>query len=224
MFHRGKVSLFFKEKKEKVDFKYNEDGTIEKSNIIKEETDIKYNNEKESYKTNIEINSNNIMNNNIKFLTGFYLFNKDIKNQIIESNFNKREYEKGYLINEKLFKIYSKFYDYNKLKDILNNDNKIKLDIDKNKNLSNEENIEKISNELIKIIPKDLKEEYINRFNEFNELLKNNELYYTTLKRYNYMKFIFYDNCILVKENLIKLISIDDPEILKGINNQKYIF
>ena len=224
MFHRGKVSLFFKEKKEKVDFKYNEDGTIEKSNIIKEETDIKYNNEKESYKTNIEINSNNIMNNNIKFLTGFYLFNKDIKNQIIESNFNKREYEKGYLINEKLFKIYSKFYDYNNLKDILNNDNKIKLDIDKNKNLSNEENIEKISNELIKIIPKDLKEEYINRFNEFNELLKNNELYYTTLKRYNYMKFIFYDNCILVKENLIKLISIDDPEILKGINNQKYIF
>jgi len=125
------------------------------------------------------------------------------------------------LINEKLFKIYSKFYDYYKLKDILNNVNKIKLDIDKNKNLSNEENIEKISNELIKIIPKDLKEEYIN---EFNELLKNNELYYTTLKRYNYMKFIFYDNCILVKENLIKLISIDDPEILKGINNQKYIF
>ena len=125
------------------------------------------------------------------------------------------------MINEKLFKIYSKFYDYYKLKDILNNVNKIKLDIDKNKNLSNEENIEKISNELIKIIPKDLKEEYIN---EFNELLKNNELYYTTLKRYNYMKFIFYDNCILVKENLIKLISIDDPEILKGINNQKYIF
>jgi len=164
------------------------------------------------------------MNNNIKFLTGFYLFNKDIKNKIIESNCNKREYEKGYLINEKLFKIYSKFYDYNKLKDILNNDNKIKLEIDRNKNLSNEENIEKISNELIKIIPKDLKEEYINGFNEFNELLKNNELYSAKLKRYNHMEFLFFDNCILVKENLIKLISIDDPEIQKGTNNSKVHF
>ena len=51
------------------------------------------------------------------------------------------------MINEKLFKLYSKNYDYEKLKNILNNDNKIKLSIDKNKNLSNEENIEKISNE-----------------------------------------------------------------------------
>ena len=73
MFHRGKVSLFFKEKKEKVDFKYNEDGTIEKSNIINKETDKKYNNEKESYNINNETNSNNILNNNIKFLTVFYI-------------------------------------------------------------------------------------------------------------------------------------------------------
>ena len=161
---------------------------------------------------------------NIKFLAGLYLFYKDINNKTIESNFNKIEYEKGYMINEKLFKIYSKFYEYNKLKDILKNDNKIKLEIDKNKNLSNEENIEKISNELIKFIPKDLKEKYINGFNVFNELLKNNELYSATLKRYNHMQFLFFDSCILVKENFIKLISTGDQEIQKRINNSKVEF
>jgi len=162
--------------------------------------------------------------NQIKFLTGFYLFYKDIKSQTIQPNSSYKEYEKGYMINEKLFKIYSKLYYYNKLKDILNNDYKIKLAIEKYKNLYNDVNIEEISNELIKIIPKDLKEKYINIFNEFNELLKNNELYSATLKRYNHMELLFFDNCILVKENLIKLISIDDPEIQKKINNSKIEF
>ena len=128
------------------------------------------------------------------------------------------------MINEKLFRIYSKFYGYNKLKDILNNGNKIKLSIDRNKNLFNDENIEKISYGLIKNISNDLKEKYINIFNEFNELLKNSELYSATLKRYNHMEFLFFDSCILVKENLIKLISIDDPEIQKRINNSKVEF
>jgi len=128
------------------------------------------------------------------------------------------------MINEKLFKIYSKFYDYNKLKDFLTKYDKIKLSIDKNKNLSNDESIEKISSELIKIIPKDLKEKYINGFNEFNELLKNNELYSAKLKRYKHMEFLFFDNCILVNENLMKLISIYDPEIQKRINNSKVQF
>ena len=133
---------------------------------------IENNNQKINEQPEKESILNQKIISNIKFITGLYLFNKDIINQTIESNFNKKENEKGYMINEKLFKIYSKFYDYNKLKDILNNDNKIKLEIDKNKNLSNEENIEKISNELIKIIPKNLKEKYINGFNEYNEMLK----------------------------------------------------
>ena len=171
-----------------------------------------------------ELKLNQQIINNIKFLTGFYLFNKDIKNQIIESNSSHKGYEKGYMINEKLFKIYLKFYDYNKLKDFLTKYDKIKLSIDKSKNLLHDENIEKISSELIKNISKDLKEKYINGFNEFNELLKNNELYSATLKRYNQMEFLFFDSCILVKENLIKLISIDDPEIQNKINNSKIEF
>ena len=171
-----------------------------------------------------ELKLNQQIINNIKFLTGFYLFNKDIKNQIIESNSSHKGYEKGYMINEKLFKIYLKFYDYNKLKDFLTKYDKIKLSIDKNKNLLHDENIEKISSELIKNISKDLKEKYINGFNEFNELLKNNELYSATLKRYNHMEFLFFDSCILVKENLMKLISIDDPEIQNKINNSKIEF
>ena len=161
---------------------------------------------------------------NIKFITGLYLFNKDIINQTTESNFNKKENEKGYMINEKLFKIYSQFYDYNKLKDILNNDKNIKLAIEKDKNLSNDENIEKFSNDLIKIIPNDLKEKYINGFNEFNELLKDKKLYSAKLKRYNHMEFLFFDNCILVKENLLRLISTDSPEFQKIINNSKVHF
>ena len=185
---------------------------------------IENNNQKINEQTEKEKILNQKIINNIKVLTGLYLFNKYIINQTIESNFNKKEYEKGYMINEKLLKIYSKFYDYNKLKDILNNNNNTKLAIDKNKNLSNDENIEKISNELIETIPKDLKEKYINGFNEFNELLKNNELYSATLKRYNHLEFLFFDSCILVKENLIKLISIDDPEIQKKINNSKIEF
>ena len=86
--------------------------------------------------------------NQIKFLTGFYLFYKDIKSQTIQPNSSYKEYEKGYMINEKLFKIYSKLYYYNKLKDILNNDYKIKLAIEKYKNLYNDVNIEEISNEI----------------------------------------------------------------------------
>jgi hypothetical protein len=158
---------------------------------------------------------------NIKFLTGFYLFYENIKNQTKESSFNKKDYEEGYMINEKLFKLYTKFCDYNKIKDILNNDNKIKLAIEKNKNFSNEENIDKISNELIKNISKDLKEQYINEFNEFNtfnELLKNNELYSAELKRYKHMEFLVFASCFLVKENLSKLMSTEDPGIKSKIN------
>jgi len=108
------------------------------------------------------------------------------------------------MINEKKFKIYSKFYEYNKFKDILNNDNKIKLEIYKNKNLSNQENIEKTSNELIKFIPKDLKEKYINRFNEYNEILKNNELY-STHKR----DLIIWNFYFLIVIFLLKKISLN---------------
>jgi len=163
---------------------------------------------------------------NIKFLSGFYLFYEDIKNQTKQSNSSYKQYEKGYMINEKLFKLYSKNFDYNKLKDILNNDNKIKLSlsIDRNKNLSVEENIEKISNELIKIMPKNLKEKYINEFNEFNNLLKNNELYPAKLKRSNHMEFLFFDSCILIKGNLLRLISTDSQEIQKIINNSEVYF
>ena len=53
-----------------------------------------------------ELKLNQQIINNIKFLTGFYLFNKDIKNQIIESNSSHKGYEKGYMINEKLFNIF----------------------------------------------------------------------------------------------------------------------
>ena len=41
-------------------------------------------------------------------------------------------------------------------------------------------------------MPKNLKEKYINEFNEFNNLLKNNELYPAKLKRYNHMEFLFF--------------------------------
>jgi len=194
------------------------------NNYRQQMSSIENNNQKINDQPEKEIILNQKIISNIKFLTGLYFFNKDIINQTIESNFNKKEYEKGYMINEKLFKTYSKFYDYNKLKDILNNNNNIKLAIDKNKNLSNDENIEKISNELIETIPKDLKEKYISGFNEFNELLKNNELYSATLKRYNHFEFFFFDCCILVKENLIKLISTDDPEIQKRINYSEVHF
>jgi len=34
LLYKGKVRLFFKDKKEKIDFKYNEDGTIGKSNLV----------------------------------------------------------------------------------------------------------------------------------------------------------------------------------------------
>ncbi len=171
-----------------------------------------------------ELTLNQQIINNIKFLSGFYLFYEDIKNQAKKLDSSYKEYEKGYMINEKLFKLYSKNYDYNKFKDILNNDNKIKLSIDRNKNLSNDENIEKISNELIKILPNNLKEKYINGFNEFIELLKDNELYSAKLKRYNHKEFLFFNSCILVKENLIRLISTDSPEIQKIINNLKVHF
>ena len=162
--------------------------------------------------------------NNIKFLTRFYLFYEDLKKQTKESNSSHKEYEKGYMINEKLFKLYTNFYEYNKLKDILDKNNKIKLEIKQNKNLSIDKNIDEFSNELIKNIPKDLKEKYFNGFNEFIELIKNNELYSATLKRYNHKEFLYFDSCILVKENLIKLISMDNPEIQKSINNSKVNF
>ena len=186
VFHRGKIRLFFKDKKEKIDFKYNKDGTIEKSNIYNKETEKEGENQNDnnpqilSKEKSKIINKEPILNNqiinNIQFLTGFYLFYEDIKNQSKKSDLYYKDYEKGYLINEKLFELYSNFYDYNNLKEIL------KLEIEKNKNLSNDENIEKISNELIKNIPKDLKEKYINGFNEFNELIKDNELYSASLK------------------------------------------
>jgi len=38
------------------------------------------------------------------------------------------------------------------------------------------------------------------------------------------MEFLFFDNCIVVKENLMKLISIYDPEIEKRINKSKVEF
>ena len=38
------------------------------------------------------------------------------------------------------------------------------------------------------------------------------------------MEFLFFDSCILVKENIIKLISTEDTEIQKGINKTNVEF
>ena len=74
MLYKVKIRLFFKEKKEKIDFKYNEDGTIGKSNIIDKETDKKYN---ITYKSQRKI----VFKEYLEILIELYYYNKILKSK-----------------------------------------------------------------------------------------------------------------------------------------------
>ena len=122
LFHKGKVRLFFKEKKEKIDFTYNEDGTIGKSNIIKEGTDKKDNETKRKI----------VFKEDLEILIELYFYNKILKSKENKSfkELNDDNKETVYLINNNWIENYKSFFEYKDLeKELMNIDNKNQIEI-----------------------------------------------------------------------------------------------
>ena len=177
-----------------------------------EHINIFYINKKDiSIEKSKENNKNKIQNNkvfldektisHIKFLFKLYFYYEDL-NLKINQNQNNQNYEKGYMINRMLIENYKLFYNYNYLKDYLNKDDTLLL-IKRNKEsfeFISEEKIDKLLNELIRKIP----EEYINYYKDkFIDEIKNTE-YIKILNKFE--KFIYFNNCMIVNENLWKML------------------
>ena len=108
-FIKGKVCLFYKDEKERVDFKYNKDGTIGKSNIV---------NKKQSqvvFKEDLEI------------LIELYYYNKILKSKENTSfkELKDENKETVYLIINNWIENYKSFFEYKDLEnELMNIDNK----------------------------------------------------------------------------------------------------
>ena len=125
LFKNRKVRLFYKDNKEKIDFKYNEDGTIGKSNIIKEEIDKKDNSQSENkrkitFKEDLEI------------LIELYYYHKILKSKENASfkELNDDNKEIVYLINNNWIENYKSFFEYKDLEnELMNIDSKNPIEI-----------------------------------------------------------------------------------------------
>ena len=150
--NKGKVRLFFKEKKEKIDFKYNEDGTIGKSYVKNKEKD---NNEKQSQNnSNISHTSDNskattdnntnhggvinesqrevVFKEDLEILIELYYYHKIIKSKenISFKELNDENKETVYLINNNWIENYKSFFEYKDLEnELMNIDNKNQIEI-----------------------------------------------------------------------------------------------
>ena len=148
LFHKLKFKLFIynkeSKKNEEVEFKYNEDGTIGKSNIIRQETDKRYNSVEEvgnisninHTNDNINIvkrtnlyNRRNYIKRNIVFkehleiLIELYYYNKILKSKENTSftELNDENKETVYLINNNWIENYKSFFEYKNLENELMN-------------------------------------------------------------------------------------------------------
>ena len=116
LLQKGKVRLIFKDKKEKVDFKYNEDGTIEKSNIINKDTDKKDSNQNQSQRKIV-------FKEDLEILIELYYYHKILKSKENTSfkELNDDNKETVYLINNNWIENYKSFFEYKDLENELMN-------------------------------------------------------------------------------------------------------
>jgi len=117
LFHKRKVRLYFKDQKEKVDFKYNEDGTIGKSNIIDKEHDKKYNIKYIKYESQRKI----VFKEDLAILIELYYYHKILKSKEnkIFKELNDDNKETVYLINNNWIENYKFFFEYKDLENEL---------------------------------------------------------------------------------------------------------
>ena len=110
LFHKGKVRLFYNDKKEKIDFKYNKDGTIGKSNIYNKETE-KENQRKIIFKEDLEI------------LIELYYYHKILKSKenACFKELNDENKETVYLISNNWIQNFKSFFEYKDLENELMN-------------------------------------------------------------------------------------------------------
>ena len=119
LLYKGKVRLFFKDNKEKIDFKYNEDGTIGKSNIFNK--DVKNESQRKI-----------IFKEDLEILIELYYYHKILKSKENKSfkELNDDNKETVYLINNNWIENYKSFFEYKDLEnELMNIDNKNPIEI-----------------------------------------------------------------------------------------------
>ena len=157
---------------------------------------------------------------NIEFLIKLYFYYIELNNKIRQSLMtNNQDYKKGFVVNGELIEKYKIFYEYDIISGFLKDENNQSL-INRYKNLYHL-NEEQMNNFLNELLPKNFKQLIQSKDNKkfFEDLNTNYKIYSEIIKSYDNKGFLYFDNCVVIDENLVEYLVLNKEEKIKNILN-----
>jgi len=193
------------------------DTSFNNSYLINNNNNIKEPNKNEI--TEFNINNDNKVNKYMSYLIIIYIEYSKIQNEINEELIRQEKEEEYYLINRKYMKEIENILHFNEIINEINIDKIIKLDLD----------INNINNEIIKEVKGGLKENVINyllTLDEKNLIINNDNKYkISTIELFDNEKnkLYYYNNCQIINKKLYLLLSQIDKNLSKKIKHTRCI-